>query len=75
MLGPDPRGQQPDVVDQAGPAAGAEVSQRRRISAGAVTAVVLRVDHEAGLVQRPGHVLVAPRVLAHAVRQLDRSAR
>jgi hypothetical protein len=37
-----------------------------------VTAVVLGVDHEPGLVQRPGDVLVALRVLAHAVRQLDR---
>jgi hypothetical protein len=34
--------------------------------------MVLGVDHDPGLVQRPGDVLVALRVLAHAVRQLDR---
>jgi len=37
--------------------------------------VVLGVDHEPAVVQRPGDVVVAPRVLAHAVRQLDRGAR
>jgi hypothetical protein len=40
-----------------------------------VAAVVLGVDDEAGLVQRPGDVLVAPCVLAHAVRQLDGGSR
>ncbi len=37
--------------------------------------VVLGVDHEAGLVQRPGDVIVVLRVLAHSVRQLDRGPR
>jgi len=42
---------------------------------GAMAAVILRVDHETGLVQRPGHVVVAPRMLAHPVRELDRGPR
>ena len=40
-----------------------------------VAAVILGIDHEARLVQRTGDMLVAPRVLAHPVRQLDRGAR
>jgi hypothetical protein len=40
-----------------------------------VASVILGVDHEAGVVQGPGDVIVALRVLAHAVRQLDRGPR
>ena len=40
-----------------------------------VAPVILGVDDEPGVVQRPGHVLVAQRVLAHAVGQLHRGPR
>jgi hypothetical protein len=69
------RGQQADVVDQARPAALAQVTERLGVGAGAVAPVILGVDHETGVVQGPGDVIVALRVLAHAVRQLDRGAR
>jgi hypothetical protein len=41
VLGPDPRGQQPDVVDQAGPAAFAQVAGLPGADACAVATVVL----------------------------------
>jgi hypothetical protein len=44
MIGPYPGREQPDVLDQRGPAALAEVTERTGIRAGPVTAVILRVD-------------------------------
>ena len=80
VLRPDMGREQADVVDQPGPAALTQVAERLGIGAlppgtGAVAPVILGVDHEAGVVQRPGDVLVAPRVLAHAVRELHRGSR
>jgi hypothetical protein len=40
-----------------------------------VAAVILGIDHEAGVVQRPGYVIVALGVLSHPVCQLDRGPR
>ncbi len=68
MLGPDPRREQADVVDQRCPAALAEVAECTGFSAGAVAAVILGVDDEPGVVQRPRHMVVALGVLSHSVR-------
>ncbi len=75
VLGADLRREQADVLDQARPAALAQVTELLGVGGGAVTPVVPGVDHEPGVVQRPGDVVVAPRVLAYAVRQLDRAPR
>jgi hypothetical protein len=75
VLGPDPRGQQPDVVDEPTPPSLAEVAQVAAVGARAMAAVILRVDDVAGASEGLGHMGVALRVLTHSVRDLDRGPR
>ena len=75
MIRADMGREQADIVHQSCPAALAQIPVHIWISAGAMAAVILSVDHEAGVVERPGYVIVALGVLSHPVRQLDRGPR
>ena len=75
MIRADLGREQADIGYQRCPAAFTQIPVHIRNGAGAVAAMILGVDHEIGVVQRPGYVIVALGVLSHPVCQLDRGPR
>ena len=79
MLRPSHLAQLPDRVDRRTQAAGAEATEALAAAVlahpgAAVTAMIVGVDDEPGILQRTDHRAIAAGVLAHAVEEMDDAA-